>query len=307
MSVLAIALNPTIDISSDAIRVVPTHKVRTTGQRRHAGGGGVNVARVIANLGGRPKLLIMSGGATGALLEDTLQSLPIDLQIVHIAEPTRIAFMIHEEETGLEYRFVPDGPKVTERELADAKDLVAAHEGGFVVASGSLPRGAPASTYATYAEIAERNGSRFVLDTSGAALAETLGKAPVFLIKPSRSELETLVGHAVDDTGIADAALTLVHQGKTENVAVTLGADGALLANAQGVLQLPAIKVKTRSAVGAGDSFVAAMVHAITQGRPVREAFRYAIAAGAAATLSGGTELCSATDVEAIYAQMTGA
>eukprot|EP01035_Chromulina_nebulosa_P059462 gene59462-81391_t len=96
---------------------MPTRKMRTHNQRQEAGGGGVNVARMIAELGGRPNLLILSGGASGAVLEELLGRMPITLRVVRAQELTRIAFMVHEEETSLEYRFVPEGPTVTTSEL----------------------------------------------------------------------------------------------------------------------------------------------------------------------------------------------
>lgn len=70
---LCIALNPTIDISCDAERVQSMHKIRTANQRHDPGGGGVNVARVIAELGGAPELAYLSGGATGVLLGEFLE------------------------------------------------------------------------------------------------------------------------------------------------------------------------------------------------------------------------------------------
>jgi 6-phosphofructokinase 2 len=301
MSILTITLNPTIDISSDVDKIMPTHKMRTFNQRRHAGGGGVNVARVVTELGGAAELLFLSGGATGALLEDTLNDLAIPCHVVKIDGSTRIAFMVHETNSGLEYRFVPEGPEIDEANLADTLRAVEAFRGTFIVASGSLPLGAPDDTYARMAEIARNNAIRFILDTSGTALKQTLERSHVFLVKPSKGELEKLVGRTLADGDIGEAAMQLVRSGKAENVAVTMGGDGALLASAEGVMRLPARKVVVRSAVGAGDSFVGAMVWALAEGLPLADAFRYGTAAGAAAVLTPGTELCLSTDVMTFF------
>lgn len=301
MSVLAIALNPTIDISSDTPKVAPTHKMRTSSQRWHAGGGGVNVARVIGLLGDRPELLILSGGETGALLEHLIAQQPLDVHIVTIQQQTRISFMVYEESTGLEYRFVPDGPVVSQKELDKALDVVRAFRGDYIVASGSLPRGVPDSIYADLARIAAANGIRYVLDTSGPALRETLAEVPVFMVKPSQHELEELVGKALDDQGIEDAAMRLVNEGKAQNVVVSLGGRGALLARKEGVVRADSVKVPVKSAVGAGDSFVGAMVWYLTKGHPMEDAFRFGIAAGAAAAMTPGTELCRREDVMSIF------
>lgn len=301
MTILAVALNPSVDVSSDATRVLPTRKVRTHNQRRHAGGGGVNVARVIAMLGGRPQLLVMCGGETGALLLDALAGAAIDVTAVRTAEPTRLAFMVYEEETGLEYRFVPDGPAVSSEEIESAMDAVRSFKGDFLVLSGSLPRNAPDYTYARMAAVAASAGVKVVLDTSGKPLQTTLKQAKLFLIKPSLSELETIAGKTLDERGIAETARQIVSEGWAEYVTVTLGRSGALLVGSQINLRLPAIHVPVRSAVGAGDSFLAGLVWRLEQGAPIEEAFRFGLAAGAAAAITPGTELCHRDDVFAIY------
>lgn len=301
MTILAVALNPSVDVSSDAARVLPTRKVRTHNQRRHAGGGGVNVARVVAMLGGRPQLLMMVGGETGALMMDALAGVPIEVTTVKTAEPTRLAFMVYEEETGLEYRFVPDGPAVTSEEIEAAMDTVRAFKGDFLVLSGSLPRSAPDYTYARMATVAAGNGVKVVLDTSGNALLTTLKQSKLFLVKPSLSELETIAGKKLDERGIAETARRIVDEGWAEYVTVTLGRSGALLVGRDISLRLPAIHVPVRSAVGAGDSFLAALVWKLEEGALIEEAFRFGLAAGAAAAVTSGTELCLRDDVFAIY------
>lgn len=304
MTIFAIALNPSVDVSSDAARVHHTRKVRTHNQHRHAGGGGVNVARVVAMLGGHPVLLIMSGGETGALLKDSLAKQPIDLKSIEIAEPTRLAFAVYEEETGLEYRFVPDGPAVSAAEIDAAMAALEGISGGYVVASGSLPRGAPDDIYARMARICVGNGARFILDTSGKPLVDALQGGHIFLVKPSLSELETIAGHKLDERGIEDVARHIVEQGQSEYVAVTLGRGGALLVGKDIALRLPAIHVPVRSAVGAGDSFLAALVLKLDEGAAIEEAFRFGLAAGAAAAMTPGTELCRPVDVLSLYEKM---
>lgn len=194
MPVLAIALNPTIDVSRHATRIHPTVKVRTHDVQQRPGGGGVNVAAVIATLGGSAELEVLAGGATGAMLKDALAATAIRLHPIMIAGPTRIAFIVREEETGLEYRFVPEGPEISAGDVCAVLQVVDEFKGNYLVASGSLPRNAPADVYAEIARCAAKNGSKVILDCPGTTLRDTLGKAPVFLIKPSLEELEVLAG-----------------------------------------------------------------------------------------------------------------
>lgn len=299
--ILSIALNPAIDISSDADAVRHTHKTRTHNQRQHAGGGGINVARVIVELGGQCELLYLSGGATGTLLQAMLDPLGVKQHRFHIHDPVRVAFNVRELSTNLEYRFVPEGPEVTEEELAPVFDLLEASDADYIVASGSLPRGVAGDTYARMADIAARKKARFILDTSGEALHETLAKAKVFLVKPSLGELASFAGQKIDHESAGAAAQAIVRSGAAQYIAVTLGADGAILVGADSIHRVPAIEVPVKSAVGAGDSFVAAMTWSLAEGHEIGEAFRFGLAAGAAAVMTSGTELCRRADVLALY------
>lgn len=303
--ILCLALNPAIDISSDADVVRHTHKTRTHNQQQFPGGGGINVARVIATLGGRCELMFLSGGATGELLEAMLKPLPIVEHAFPIHDPVRVAFAVHETSTNLEYRFVPEGPLVTEAELAPVFAAIAASDADFVVASGSLPRGLPDDTYVRLADIVRAKGAKFVLDTSGAPLSEALSRSRMFLVKPSLGEFEAFLGRTLAHEEVGPAAQAYVRTGAAEYITVTLGADGAVLAAADRVLRLPAIDVPVNSATGAGDSFVAGMVWALSEGRDIETAFRLGQAAGAATVMTAGTELCRQSDVLKLFERET--
>ena len=300
-SVVTVTLNPTIDVFGEAEAVRPTHKVRLGGTTYEPGGGGINVARMIRELGGATTAIALCGGEMGAFLARLLTEEGIALQPVAISGQTRVAFMVRDRSSGLEYRFVPEGPRV---EIADVEHCVAAislHREGYVVASGSLPAGAPSDCYVRLAKAAQQNGLAFVLDTSGEALRAALEHGGLLLVKPSRSELEAYSGGPLDETGLAREAQKLVEAGKSRFVALTLGADGALLASPEGVLHLPAIPVPVRSAVGAGDSFLGAMVWALTENWSPADAFRLGLAAGSAAAGNIGATLCTREDVFTLY------
>jgi 6-phosphofructokinase 2 len=300
-SVVTVTLNPTIDVFGEAEAVRPTHKVRLGGTTYEPGGGGINVARMIATMGGQVSALALSGGEMGAFLGRLLTAEGIAFEPVAIHGQTRVALMVRERTTGLEYRFLPEGPTVTPDDIARCVDRVAARRDGLVVASGSLLLGAPADSFVHLARAAARNGLPFVLDTSGEALRAALEHGGLFLVKPSRSELEAYSGGPLDETGLAREAQKLVEAGKSRFVALTLGADGALLASPEGVLRLPAIPVPVRSAVGAGDSFLGAMVWALTENWSPADAFRLGLAAGSAAAGNIGATLCTREDVFTLY------
>jgi len=303
--IVTLTLNPAIDGSCEADRVFPTHKVRTRGEKYDPGGGGINVARVASRLGGDAHACYLAGGVTGTVLDSLLDAHGLSRTRMDIADHTRVSLAVHELETGLEYRFVPEGPSVAEAEWRSCLDAIARIDGHYLVASGSLPRGVPDDFYCRLAEVAAGRGAKFVLDTSGEALARTLACGGVFLVKPSIGEFERYVGQALPDMeAIAVAALSIVREGKADHVAVTMGHRGALLADRSGAYSLPAVPVEAKSAVGAGDSFVAAMTLGFARGWSAMEAFRFGLAAGTAAVLSPGTDLCRGEDVEEMFARV---
>jgi 6-phosphofructokinase 2 len=300
-AVLTITLNPTIDVFGAAKAVRPTHKVRLSKASYEPGGGGINVARVITTLGGAAEALFLAGGEMGAFLGRLVKEEGITQTPIPIDGQTRVALMVRDDSTGLEYRFLPEGPEVTPDDVARCAEKVMARRQGIVVASGSLPRGAPADSHARLARAAARNDLPFVLDTSGEALRAALAEGGIMLLKPSREELESLGGGSLDETGLEAAARAIVGSGKAAMVAVTLGADGAMLVSKDGTLREPSIEVPVLSAVGAGDSFLGAMVWALSERWPLDEAFRLAMAAGAAATSNQGATLCRKDDVFRLF------
>ncbi|MDN3563809.1 1-phosphofructokinase family hexose kinase [Paeniroseomonas aquatica] len=302
--ILTITLNPTVDVAADAPAVQPVRKIRTTNESFDPGGGGVNVSRVLQALGGETLALVLAGGVTGHLLAELLTEAGLPHRAIPIHGRTRMSHTVHDLAAGLEYRFVPEGPALEAGEWQAALAALENEAADWVVGSGSLPPGAPAEFYARAARIAAGRGQRFVLDTSGAPLRAALdagGAGPIALIKPSRGEFAALIGRPLEAPGaLEEAALALVRQGGVGLVAVTLGHEGALLAETAGVLRLPALEVPALGAVGAGDSFLAAMVLALTRGEAPREAFAWGMAAGAAAVMRPGTAHPRREDVVAL-------
>jgi len=156
--ILTVALNPAIDVSSEADSVRTSHKVRTYNETYDPGGGGVNVARVVTELGGDVEVLYLAGGATGTLLGELLDRNRIRRQLIRIAGNTRISFTVQERSTGREFRFVGNGPTVDATELGACLDAIRASDFNYLVASGSLPIGVPPDTFAILAGIAAAKG-----------------------------------------------------------------------------------------------------------------------------------------------------
>ncbi len=300
--ITTLTLNPALDIATSALLVRPTHKIRTFGEHLDPGGGGINVARTVHVLGGDTEAILLAGGTTGALVVELLSEQGVPRRVVPIGGRTRISMTVVEQNSGLEYRFVPAGPEVSGPEWHAALDLLEAVACDWLVASGSLPPGVPTDAYAQVARIAARRGVPFVLDTSGPALQAALGSG-ITLLKPSLGELETLLGRRLLHAAEQEAeARKLVRNGAARMVALTLGPEGAVLATADEVRRLrPYGDVTAHSAVGAGDSFLGAVVLALARGEPPAQALAWGIAAGTVAIGGIGTARLNRAAVEERY------
>lgn len=304
--VLTLTPNPAVDVSTSVGRVQPTRKLRCSGASRDPGGGGVNVARVAARLGASVTAIYPAGGCTGQELEQLVRREGVESIVVPVRGETREDFTVLDETSREEFRFVLPGPHLLDREWMACLKAVSGFERKpeMICASGSLPPGAPTDFYARVAEIAEMRGVKFVLDTSGPALKAAL-RERIHLIKPNLAELRELVGGALDEEGeLVEACRALISEGRTEMVALTLGAQGALLVTDGQAWRARPLPVRPVSTVGAGDSFLGAMVWALSAKLAPEEAFRYAAASGAAALLAHGTELARAEDVRRLLPQV---
>ncbi|MGY4314118.1 1-phosphofructokinase family hexose kinase [Bradyrhizobium sp. JR3.5] len=303
---VTITPNPAVDLSTSVEKILPVYKLRGTSQQRDPGGGGINVARVIRRLGGDVRAIYPVGGATGDLLRRLLNREGVPSQTFPIMEETREDFFVTETSTGRPFRFILPGPSLSEGEWQQCLTLLCRIEPSprFVVASGSLPRGVPDDFYARVTRIAKRLGAKMVLDTSGPALAAALAEG-VDLIKPNLREMRELAGHEPNDAGDWEAsAKALVHNGKVGTIALTMGHLGAVLVTRERVLRAEPLPITPAGAVGAGDSFLGALLWRFASRSNLEEAFRYAVAGGAAALLNPGTSLCLPDDVERLAQQV---
>lgn len=299
-NIVTITINPAVDIFVDVERVEPTKKMRCSAPKRDPGGGGINVARVAFRLGGDVTAIYPAGGAIGKLLTKLLDREGIDSIVAPSHVETRENFTAFETTSGDQYRFVLPGSPLHRAEWEACLDKLTTMGGkpAFVVASGSIPPGVPDDFFARVIREAKRMGARTVVDTSGDALKEALAEG-VGIIKPNLNELSEFTGERLDsDAACVKACRKLIDAGRVEMVALTLGGDGALMVTKDRALKAKPMDIEVVSAVGAGDSFLGGLVWALAQGQSPDDAFRVAVAAGSAAVMSPGTELCRGGEVE---------
>lgn len=298
MKIVTLTINPAVDKSTHIDRLIPEQKLRCDAPRFDAGGGGINVSKGIKRLGGESTAIFTAGGPSGQVLQDLIKQEGIDTHVVKTEQWTRENFIVAETSTNAQYRFGMPGAALSEAETQAFLTALERSKADYVVASGSLPPQMNANFYEKVAAISKKMGARLILDTSGESLQAACDEG-VFLLKPNIGELEALVGTTnlqIDD--VDDAARTLIGDGKCEVVIVSMGPKGAILVTKDLCEHVPAPPVQKRSTVGAGDSMVAGMTWALTQGLSYPEMLQWGVACGSAATMNEGTQLFLRADVE---------
>ena len=315
MNTLVLALNPSIDAEWRVDDVLWEEKNNVQSERRWAGGKGINVARWLKHLGGRPLLLVPLGGKTGVELSGYLRREKIPAHIIRLCQPTRVNIIVTTK-AGRQMRFNPLGPKLSRAEWAEilkrmeqnlrqlftnhgrARHSVRAeiehlqngdHEvtrpSSLLILSGSLPRGVPVAAYAQLIRLTHQFGLRTLLDCDGPPFA-TAVKARPFLVKPNEHELAQWWGKPLrSETAIVRAARAL--SACTRGwVLVSRGPRRGLLLNqVEGFHSFAAPpRVKPRNTVGAGDALLAAIAHAVQCGAPPKVWLEAGLRTGSSAT-----------------------
>jgi 6-phosphofructokinase 2 len=297
MAILTVTLNPALDLETSTPHVGPGEKLRCAEPKRDPGGGGINVARAVIQLGGEATALVAAGGPAGGALEEMLTARGVPVERLPAPGEVRQNLSVIETETGKQFRFIFPGPTWTATDLdaVVAALLARSGRGDWLVLSGSLPPGvAPEAQVALAGKLAGQ-GVRVVADTSGPGLVALAGaRAGLAVLRMDFEESEALAGHAlrsVEDS--AAFAAELVADGAADIVILARGAEGSVLASAEGRWTAPAADVPVVSRTGAGDSFVAGAVLALSRGLALPDVLGHGCAAASAAVTTAATELCS--------------
>lgn len=316
--IVTLTLNPALDFSTETATVAPDRKLRCAAPRIDPGGGGVNVSRAIANLGGESLPLVAAGGRAGAHLMALLRG--AGLQPVDLGAPgeTRRSMAVRDLDSGAQYRFLMPGPawSPADAERIAVQTAAATQPGDLVVVSGSPPPGLAGDFFLTLNDRLAPLGARMILDTSGPALtaaaqcvaaqsAAQLARG-LHVLRMDHEEAEALAGAlAPGVAAAADFAAALAAQGAARIVAVACGAEGTVVATPEGRWHARPPKVAVVSKVGAGDSFVAAFTLALSRGEAAQDACAAGVAAAAAAVTTPDTQLCDRETVARLLAQVT--
>jgi len=259
-----------------------------------AGGKGVNVVRVYRTLGRDGLATGFAGGSTGAALMAALEQEGVPSDFVRVRNESRLCIAVIDPNSGTQTEVNENGPEVSPEDIQRLYEKVDSIIPGkdFLVLCGSCPPGVPADFYGKLIEIARRHGVRSVLDTSNDHLREAIKSGP-FMVKPNIAELSQLAGRELLTLEEIVRAAKSLKQFGVSITAVTMGRSGAMVTD--GVQSWNAVppEIRFASAVGSGDSFVAAFLDSMLHGDGVGEALVMGTAAGAANATTFGAGFCT--------------
>ena len=293
--IVTLTLNPSVDRTVEVESLARGEVMRALSVRVDPGGKGINVSRALAAHHLPTRAVVTLGGAEGEHLLALLASTGIEIVPVRIQSAIRSNITVVEPD-GTTTKFNEPGAELSDDELAAVFSAVkaAAADADWLVASGSLPAGMPANTYADLIHELAGSGTKVAVDTSGPALEAVLAAGPT-LVKPNRDELGDISGQRLLTMGdIVEAAGRLRDRG-AGTVLASLGAEGAVLVDADGAIHGRTPAVAPLSSVGAGDAMLAGF---LAGGGHGPEALVEALAWGAAAVLQPGSGMPSPDDID---------
>ncbi|MHB1001581.1 MAG: 1-phosphofructokinase [Armatimonadota bacterium] len=290
--IATVTLNPALDKSIFVDTLLPHDTNRVLKVEVDAGGKGINVSRVLKELGDDTITLGFLGGQTGRFIEHTLTTEGIRTDFTRIKADTRTNISIQESSGAPPTSLNEPGPSITDDELDEliANVRKEARKSPFIVFGGSLPPQAPVDIYKRLIAVAKGAGAKVILDSDGEPMCKGLQAAP-YMIKPNRDEVHRLVDVDIKSIDDAKRALNLLTSFGVKVVVISMGAKGAVASSEEGMWYAQPPQVKVISTIGSGDSMVAGIVHILKDNGSLDEALRWGTAAGAATAMTGGTEI----------------
>lgn len=292
--IYTLTLNPALDyyIVVDDLKAGKVNRTKT--QRTGFGGKGINVSLVLKEMGVTSTALGFVGGFTGDALENYLKSNDIECDFVKIAGNTRINVKLNDTDINA------TGPDISDDEFQRLyKKLDNLKSGDFLVLSGSVPKCLPQNTYEIILERLKNKGIYFVVDAEKQLLLNTLRYKP-FLIKPNHHELGEIFTIKINNFDSALLYAQKLQNMGAQNVMVSMGEMGAVLLDQNGKNYAQNAPTGTViSAVGAGDSAVAAFLAEYIKSGDYEKCLKLSVVAGSATAFSGG--LAKSEKIKEVY------
>jgi 6-phosphofructokinase 2 len=297
--IYTITLSPSLDRTIDVEEFVYDDVNMVVEERRSAGGRGIDVSRVIRELGGQSIAFGFMGGYTGLEIEGRLANEGVVCDFTRINGETRENTIIHQRKKKMQTLFSTSAPKVAPFDVTTLHNKIRQiPRDSSVVISGRVPPGVNESFYAQVITSLKDRNIRVFLDTDGETLKKGVLTGP-FLFKPNIHEFGRLVEKNIKDQDEVMEYLT-PYLAYSDCVVVSMGARGAIgVSRDERYWAIPP-KVTVKSSIGAGDALMAGIVYTLSEGVGFKDALAFGVACGTASTLTADPAFCYRADVEEI-------
>ena len=304
--ILTITLNPSVDIAYqlDTFHLDTVNRVENV--QKTAGGKGLNVTRVLKQIGEDVVATGFIGGEIGSYVKKQLTRNDIKNSFVEIGNETRNCIAVLHD--GKQTEILEQGPTIQEHEALNFIEHleIILNNVDVVVISGSLPKGLANNYYVKIIELCKKCGVAVVLDCSGKALKNVLeSQQKPTVIKPNTEELSQLIGKDVtDDIQELKAVLSdQLFQG-IDWIVVSLGAKGAFAKHKDKFYRVKIPKINVVNPVGSGDSTVAGIAASLAHALPDAELLKKANVLGMLNAQEEQTGYVNLEHSEALYSQI---
>lgn len=282
--ILTVTMNPSVDMSYRLDHLELDGVNRVAEVIKTAGGKGLNVARILKEMGDDVLATGVAGGHFGSFIEGQLFEQDVPFEFVHVHGETRSSVAIlHDGRNQTE--ILESGPEVAPSEAERFIDTFQRLDelADCVTISGSLPRGLDDDFYARLIRIANNQGSPVLLDASGSVLQAVLDSSEhPYLIKPNLAELSGLLGRELtrDDLGAVVSSLADERFEGIDWIVVSLGSMGAIARHGNSFYRVTVPDIEVVSPVGSGDATVGGFAHAIVAGSSDEDVLRCGMTTG---------------------------
>lgn len=247
-----------------------------------AGGKGVNIARVVSQLGEPCALYCFLGGANGQCIRRDMQRHGVKLRALEMEGETRTTINIIDRANARETEITEAGSFLS-AELESQMVAIMESEigpGDLVVCSGIPLPGMHTDIYRRLSAVAHDKKALCVLDTNEESLRNSF-PGDYFFSKPNLSELCTLHNAGIVDN--EEALLRLAQKTRTmgvRNLMISTGGAGCVFVGDALCLRARVPRVTVASTIGSGDAAVAGFCVAYSRGLKLEDCVRFAMACG---------------------------
>ncbi len=304
MNIITLTLNPAFDIHCYTESFAPYHENLADITSFDAGGKGVNISRALISLGVDNTALIVLGSENADTFKRALVADKIDHIAVETAGRIRENITLHTSgspETRISFRGFEADPSLLSLVEEAIESSVCSDT--VLTFTGSLPTGISASEAREMLLRMKKRGARIVIDSRSFTLDDISAVRP-WLIKPNEEEISMYSSRKADSLNEAAIVAKELRESCADNVMISLGGAGAVLACEAGCFAANAPSVEVRSTIGAGDSSIGGFIAGASKGLSYAEMLKYAVCCGSAACMTEGTKPPKKENVEALLTKV---